>query len=277
MSTTTINPDDLTEAIKQELIDLGRKRITPQRAEQLAELERKFCYTCSSVKELGEFPKNKTAIDGYDYRCSECNRQATRAYRDVYGEVEKQRARKRREQAKAARRFEHRPCIYPVGSKRCPRCDETKNFTQFSCNRSNKDGLDSQCKSCSSEAGKRYRARDGYAQRHNQKMTAYRLAHPWSHRLYKGYQRARDKGLPAEKITRDQLLQYWESIGIDPWVSAYSGQEIPQDQYSIDHVEPLSNPESKGHVLNNLVPCLLGENSSKRNRHFIDLLAKIHD
>ena len=272
MSTTTINPDDLTEAIKQELTDLGRTRITPQRAEQLAELELKFCYTCSSVKELREFPNNRTTKDGKDYRCSECNRLARTAYGAAYRDQERQRAKLRYEANKQPRLVD-----LPKYDKRCPGCNLTKDFTQFSCNRSNRDGMESRCKACCSEAGKTYRSKDGYNDRHNQKMTAYRLTNPWTHRLYKGYQRARDKGLPAEKITRDQLLQYWESIGIDPWVSAYSGQAIPQDQYSIDHVEPLNNPESKGHVLDNLVPCLLSENSSKRNRHFIDLLAKIHD
>lgn len=78
--------------------------------------------------------------------------------------------------------------------------------------------------------------------------------------LENGYYRAKGLDLPAHKIPRAELLVYWDDHGISPWKCYHTGVDLVRQPYqlnsrTIDHVQPLSDPGSAGHVLENLVPC----------------------
>lgn len=55
--------------------------------------------------------------------------------------------------------------------KRCPRCEETKGVSSFSKNKTMKDGMQSQCKSCKKEIHMEHVAKDPV--RHQEKTKAY--------------------------------------------------------------------------------------------------------
>lgn len=110
-----------------------------------------------------------------------------------------------------------------------------------------------QCKKCANTArNERRRSRDGLA-----------------YTLERGYHRAKKQGLPAEKITRAELLEHWDDLGINPWECFHTGVPLRREpgypnSRTIDHVEPLSAPDSAGHVIENVVPCSRAYNNYKR-------------
>lgn len=88
--------------------------------------------------------------------------------------------------------------------------------------------------------------------------------------LENGYYRAIYESLPAEKITRAELLEHWDDMGINPWECFHTRVPLVREPHrpnsrTIDHVQPLSDPNSAGHVLENLVPCSFSFNVDKRS------------
>lgn len=80
-----------------------------------------------------------------------------------------------------------------------------------------------------------------------------------------GKRRAKQLGAPWEDFTAEDIIDYWKSFGIDPLKSAYSGVPLTPDNYSMDHVIPLSHENIPGHVLANLAPCTWEENRTKHH------------
>lgn len=85
--------------------------------------------------------------------------------------------------------------------------------------------------------------------------------------LENGYYRASYENLPADKFTRAELLVYWDDMGINPWECFYTGVQLRREpgypnSREIDHVQPLSDLGSAGHVIENVRPC-----SRKFNKH----------
>lgn len=111
------------------------------------------------------------------------------------------------------------------------------------------------CKQCANAArNERRRSRDGLA-----------------YALERGHRRAREAGLPAVKFTRADLLEYWDDLGINPWECFHTRVPLRREpgypnSRTIDHVQPLSDPESAGHVVENIVPCSASFNTAKRDR-----------
>lgn len=89
----------------------------------------KVCTTCGEAKNLSKFHKNRTTKDGLKYRCAKCENKARR----VKGDPKEVQARR-----------------YPDGTKKCPKCEESKDLAQFYRNRTNSDGLHRNCRACDS-------------------------------------------------------------------------------------------------------------------------------
>lgn len=172
------------------------------------------------------------------------------------------------------------------GAKACPSCLEVLNReTGFYSG-------DSYCKACAAERGAEYRAanreeilqrqREAYAadpEKHRQRtrrwmrenpehVQEYRRDHrerrPLVKKLYSGYQRALKAGNPAEYITTEEILDYWESVGIDSTRCYFTGVALDSSNISIDHGTPISR--GGGHVLENLFPCTVAANLDKNTR-----------
>lgn len=176
------------------------------------------------------------------------------------------------------------------GLKRCSSCTKVQLLEDFPGRRKNPfDGKDNQCKKCGNKRNRAYHRKNKEAENTRvldyyyknkdaliTKKNEYRRNNPVVDRIANGKIRARKKGLPVEEFTAKQLIAFWESRGIDPWVSIYSGEPLTSENYSLDHLVPFAQKGSPGHTMANLVPCTLEENQNKQSKHFVHLLADLH-
>lgn len=164
-----------------------------------------------------------------------------------------------------------------LGTKRCPGCETVHPLESFPGDSSRPDGLSARCSGCNADKCQRYYAetaetrrskyREYYGinrEREIQRGSAYYFSHRLDEQLSAGYRRAVEAGNPAEGITAEELVSHWESVGIDPFRSIYSGAELSEFSRSLDHSVPIS--KGGGHTLDNIVPCTNEENRSKFTR-----------
>lgn len=97
----------------------------------------------------------------------------------------------------------------------------------------------------------------------------YRELNPLPGRIRDGYRRARELGAPVEEFKAKDVYEYWREVGVDPWCSAYSGTPLTPENYGLDHIIPLSAPDTPGHVPWNLAPCSQLENRKKKDRRVL--------
>ena len=209
----------------------------------------RWCYGCEGLKDLENFYRDR---GGYEARCKSCKSAAS-----------KKRYRPRPKPCKPPR--------YPVARKKCSGCSRELEWYRFSARARSVSGLDSRCRLC----------RSGYYEQHKaeyfERTNHYRKnVNVWAEKLSSGYRRAAQAGAHAEKVTTRELLEYWQAHGIAADTSVYSGEALGPGLYSLDHVIPLSDPNGPGHVVSNLVPCLVHENSRKANQHFVMYLGDVH-
>lgn len=97
----------------------------------------------------------------------------------------------------------------------------------------------------------------------------YRQRNPLPGRIVDGRRRAEKLGAPVEEFRAKDVYAYWQEVGIDPWCSAYSGTPLTPENYGLDHIIPLSAPDTPGHVPTNLAPCTQLENKKKTSRRVL--------
>lgn len=97
----------------------------------------------------------------------------------------------------------------------------------------------------------------------------YRQRNPLPGRIVDGRRRAEKLGAPVEEFKAKDVYEYWQEVGIDPWCSAYSGTPLTPENYGLDHIIPLSAPDTPGHVPWNLAPCSQLENRKKKDRRVL--------
>lgn len=142
-----------------------------------------------------------------------------------------------------------------LGRRICNTCGVEQELEQGYSKQDKGRSYFAQCKKCANAArNERRRSRDGLA-----------------YTLERGYHRAKDLDLPAHKIARAELLAHWNKQGVDPWKCLYTGVELVREpghsnSRTVDHVQPLSDPGSAGHVLENLAPCSNAYNNYKRSK-----------
>ena len=161
------------------------------------------------------------------------------------------------------------------GLKYCYYCETVKPLADY--NRKG-DGFRQQCRECQHGYHYANHARElarmrRYKAEHTEEIAAqckrYRELNPLPGRIRDGYKRAEKLGAPVEEFKAKDVYEYWESVGIDPWVSAYSGTPLSPENYSLDHIVPLSAENTPGHVPRNLAPTTKDENRKKFNREIL--------
>lgn len=161
------------------------------------------------------------------------------------------------------------------GLKYCYGCKEVKPLADY--NRRG-DNYRNQCREC--QHGYHYANHDRelarmrrYKAQNAEKIAAqckrYRERNPLPGRIRDGYRRAEKLGAPSVDFKAKDVYEYWSSVGIDPWSSAYSGTPLAPENYGLDHIIPLSAPDTPGHVPWNLAPCTQTENKKKHNRRVL--------
>lgn len=161
--------------------------------------------------------------------------------------------------------------------KMCPRCETSKKASEFNKNRRNPDGLQGYCRLCQRAHFKRYgkenrerltRNRREWGRANGWASDRKRLeVDPWYNRLKVGASRARKAGSEVEAVKSEDLLAYWEAVGISRSECFHCSIEL-SDDYDLDHLIPLS---AKGpHSVTNIVPscpkCNRGRTSRKERR-----------
>ncbi len=115
-----------------------------------------------------------------------------------------------------------------------------------------------------------------WRERHPERAAAiakkHRDSHVYEEKLRSGRKRAADLGLPAADIAVDELLTDLVRRGVDPDRDAFTG-EVLQSDWELDHLVPLSHPQSPGHVVWNLLPVNRSTNQAKWKRTWLDYLA----
>lgn len=130
---------------------------------------------------------------------------------------------------------QERESLFSEGKRRCIRCWSVLDLSEFTTARNGANGVNSTCNEC--------RVQD-QLERYTGLFESLR----------DGEKRAREAGLPAEHLTASEVLEYWSNHGIDPWECVATGKQLTQDTRNIDHVRALSDADSPGHVLSNIVP-----------------------
>lgn len=166
--------------------------------------------------------------------------------------------------------------LLEMGAKRCGCCTEVRRITEFNKDASRPDGLRAKCQPCQSGSNAKWRevnpeAHRAYRAEHLEERRAYDRTRYATNELYrlrdqlkKGYHRAVKAGNEAERITAEELVSYWESVGINPLVCIYTGAQLTPQDRSLDHATPIAKGGS--HTVSNLVPASFDANYAKGNR-----------
>lgn len=161
------------------------------------------------------------------------------------------------------------------GLKYCYGCQCVKELGEF--NRRG-DNFRSQCRECQHSYHyanhdrelarmRKYKAQN--AETIAAQCKQYRELNPLPGRIVDGRRRAEKLGAPVEDFKAKDVYEYWGSVGVDPWSSAYSGTPLTPENYGLDHIIPLSAEGTPGHVPFNLAPCTQSENKRKTNRKIL--------
>lgn len=162
---------------------------------------------------------------------------------------------------------EARKALFTEGLKRCLKCLEVLPIDRFHSNTRGWMGLHSQCRGCKNAAAADYQRRNPEAAA--RRMRHWVAANPIRARLIWGAAKARTAGAPVEEIAVDHLLADWEHRGINPDRCVYCGGEFEE----LEHIVPLSQPNTPGHVMSNVAPACARCNQSKGPKHWLDYLA----
>lgn len=161
------------------------------------------------------------------------------------------------------------------GLKYCYYCETVKPLSEY--NRK-LNGYRQQCRECQHgyhyahhdrELARMRRYKADNAEAIAAQCKRYRELNPLQSRIRDGYRRAEKFGAPTVEFKAKDVYEYWESVGIDPWVSAYSGTPLSPENYSLDHIVPLSAENTPGHTPWNLAPCTKEENRRKLNKKIL--------
>lgn len=145
------------------------------------------------------------------------------------------------------------------GRRICHTCGVEQDLEQGFSKQDKGRSYFARCKACSNMAEKlRRRAKTGLKQAPRN-----------------GYHRAGTYGRPAVFVPEQEIIEFWRSRGLDENRCAYTQVELtPEPGHSnsrtIDHVQPLSDPESAGHVLENILPCSRDYNRHKSNGNALE-------
>lgn len=152
---------------------------------------------------------------------------------------------------------QERQQLFEQGLRRCIRCLEVKNLGDYTTATNGANGINSTCNEC----------------RRQDQLDRY---HGLFESLRDGERRARAAGAPAEHLTPQEVIDYWNTAGVNPWECAATGRPLSQATRHVDHIRPLSSPSTTGHVLGNIVPVHAEFNRVKGNRHLVVALADWH-
>lgn len=192
------------------------------------------------------------------------------------------------------------------GLKRCTKCKDVKEHSEFNKNKAMWDRLRSYCRICQSDKGaahykdnrekvlerhQQYRGanreqireyRQEYYAANREQLLEYgrkydharRASDPLWGRIHKGAARARKLGCEVIPFNSKDLLSYWEVNNISSENCYYCNSEF-NGFFHLDHKIPFSN--GGPHSVDNLVPACARCNTLKQSKTAEEFAASISD
>ena len=188
--------------------------------------DHKKCSHCQTIKPKYEFYKDRSRPDGFQYWCKEC-------LNEIYGRAK-------------------RPAVSP-DHKYCPSCKTIKLKTEFNKDRSRPDGLSGYCKEC-----RKLKYQEKYVIKQYEKAKLKEQAE--KRKIISHNYRARKNNAPGSFTEKEfkRLLSEYKTCPC-------CGITFTQDNIEMDHVIPISNPNSNNYIFNIQPLCILC-NRSKRDK-----------
>ena len=154
-----------------------------------------------------------------------------------------------------------------TGLKKCSCCEQYKPASNFSKNRSTKDGLQTQCKECKKIADTEYEKSDKGKQTLAKAATKYYKSEKGQIAIFNGYAKRRKREEShGNGITKEQWMEMMQFFD---WKCAYSEVLVnTKNNRSIDHIIPLS--KGGEHEVWNCVPMDRSLNISKQEKDMIE-------
>lgn len=137
----------------------------------------------------------------------------------------------------------------PIAKKRCYRCRETKDISEFSRNRSKKDGAHDECKLCTSISNKKFLIKHHEKRKAAQKEAYRKNLFVSRQKSKENYYNNREKVLARQRETRrsnNELLYsgiggaFCRLCGFDEYLSSLQLHHLNRDQKD-SHKDVLSN------------------------------------
>lgn len=129
--------DCLHEAYRARVARRAEQRLA---SEQIPMDATKVCKKCGIEKQTSDFPKASATIDGISIYCKTCHVSRGKQYA----------------QSTALKNDVAALDPYAIDrAKKCPKCSEEKNVSEFARKKANKDGLSTWCRQCASIASKK--------------------------------------------------------------------------------------------------------------------------
>lgn len=232
------------------------KRLPKHLSTMLYELGFKRCNRCQWFKPLAMFSSDKSRGDGLSNKCKPCDAVKQKDYLAELDRIDPAKAEARRERLREAsvqRRADN------------PGAEQAYKRTYY---QANKDRYRERSRAWAEANPERKRE-------HSARALAKRLEwDPWYQRLADGHKRAKAAGLCAAKFDTWMLRDYWNACGIEHDRDFYTHEPMGEE-WHLDHVIPLNDSNSPGHIISNVVPVNAGTNGSKGRGPVADLMRKL--
>ena len=226
------------------------------------------CRVCRLVKPLTEFHKDKSRRSGHSNLCKECDRERQRKYLAELDRIDpvKAEARRARNRVYSA----ENPSGYDPEKRREYREANADRIraTSAAYYQANKDRYRERSRAWVEANPERKRE-------HSARALAKRLEwDSWYQRLADGHKRAKAAGLCAATFDTWMLRDYWNACGIEHDRDFYTHEPLGE-KWDIEHIIPLSDPNSPGHIISNCVPVNRSTNLAKGRGPVADLMRKL--
>jgi hypothetical protein len=239
----------------------------------------KVCNRCKTEKELSHFHKDKCSPDGFYTICKCCKKVKTDDSRLKFNEYQKNYRKKKH--------VEKNKNGLVVSEKRCANCNEIKASTEFGKKVYFPDGLNCYCKPCNRIIDKEYfnkRKELGYKREYTETKASYARAYYEQNKEHLNkLQKLRQR--TPEYRAKNKEYRSRVKLATPKWLdknqraemraiykSAMARSEFHEEQYHVDHIEPLNGKNVSGlNVPWNLQILTARENKTKANKLLTNL------
>lgn len=229
----------------------SRIEIRQKKGQVSKDLSMKLCQKCKKDLPFKNFNKNKQTFDGYAAYCMNCRKISRKKKRD-----------------------QQRVSDVTIIEKKCTKCNETKEVSQFYRENNNKDGYNSICKVCYKDKNKRLNRREYHAKYMRERRANdenFRILGNLRHRINLAL-KMNFKAAKTRELLGCSVSELWIHLETQ-FTDGMTKENYGQDGWEVDHIVPCDSFDLTNHEeqkkcfhFSNLQPLWKTENASKGNR-----------